>query len=392
MDERAEEPRSLCLCQARAMDRETQLALLDRIQAHRAAGRGTDEASDMYQQPVDAYTSADRLAAEQRLMVEQPTVVGLSGLLPGPNTFAEVTLGTAPIVITRDSQGQVHALLNVCRHRGAQVAHGCGTAALLTCPYHGWTYHFDGSLSARRRPSYFEETADDGLVSLPVLEQHGLIWVAATPGAVLPSDPLHGAAADISELDLANHRLFTSSTFTRPFNWKLVIDTFLEVYHVGVLHKTTIDPLIHSDYALFDAFGPHGRMVVTRKSIDEIDSQPRSDWEFFPHSTIVWALQPNAILIYQQDHAQLYQARPGAHPGESIITVSVYVPRDTKWSDDHWQKNFDLLVEVTDTEDFVTCAGIQRGFESGAQEHITFGTNEPLLAHYERELTNLLGD
>ncbi len=374
------------------MDRSTQLALLDRIQEHRTAGRGTDEASEAYRQPTAAYTAAGRLEAERHLLAEMATVVGLSDLLPAPNTFATVTVGTAPVVITRDAEGTVHAMLNVCRHRGAEVAAGCGSSARLTCPYHGWTYHFDGSLAARRRPAYFDETPDEGLVALPVLEQHGLIWVSAKPGKPIPAQPLCGAEADIEPLDLGTHRLFTSSTFTRPINWKLVIDTFLEVYHVGVLHKTTIDPLIHSDFSLFDPFGPHGRMVVTRRSIEELDSQQRRDWPFFPHTTIVWALQPNAILIYQQDHAQLYQARPGAHPGESIITVSVYVPRDTTRSDEHWQKNFDLLIDVTDTEDFVTCAGMQRSFESEAQSHITFGRNEPLLAHFERELSRLVDE
>jgi len=372
------------------MDRDTQLALLDRVQAHRTAGRGTDAESEVHRQPVDAYTSVERMDREQTLLNHAPTIAGLSDILPQPGTYAAVTVGTAPVVLTRDADGQVRAFLNVCRHRGAEITTGCGAAAMLTCPYHGWTYHFDGSLAARRRPAYFEGEADDGLVALPTLEQHGLIWVSADPTASIPAEPLQGAEQDLRELGLADHRLFTSTTFTRPINWKLVIDTFLEVYHVGVLHKATIDPLIHSDFALFDAFGSNGRMVVTRRSISDLDTLPRTEWPFFPHTTIVWALQPNTILIYQQDHAQLYQSRPGAHPGESIITVSVYVPRDTTRSDEHWQKNFDLLVEVTDSEDFVTCAGIQRGFESGAQEHITFGTNEPLLAHYERELTNLL--
>ena len=372
------------------MDRDTQLALLDRVQAHRTAGRSTDAESEVHRQPVDAYTSVERMDREQTLLNHAPTIVGLSDILPQPGTYAAVTVGTAPVVLTRDADGQVRAFLNVCRHRGAEITTGCGAAAMLTCPYHGWTYHFDGSLAARRRPAYFEGEADDGLVALPTLEQHGLIWVSADPTASIPAEPLQGAEQDLRELGLADHRLFTSTTFTRPINWKLVIDTFLEVYHVGVLHKATIDPLIHSDFALFDAFGSNGRMVVTRRSISDLDTLPRTEWPFFLHTTIVWALQPNTILIYQQDHAQLYQSRPGAHPGESIITVSVYVPRDTTRSDEHWQKNFDLLVEVTDSEDFVTCAGIQRGFESGAQEHITFGTNEPLLAHYERELTNLL--
>jgi len=372
------------------MERSAQLDLLDRIQAHRTAGRQTDHVGEVFRQPTAAYTCPDRLAAERTLLDRAPTVVGLSDLLPEPGSYAAVTVGSAPVVLTRDRDGQVHAMLNVCRHRGAEIASGCGTAALLTCPYHGWTYNFDGSLSARRRPAYFEHLDEEGLVRLPVLEQHGLIWVSADPDGSIPDEPLCGLEQDLAGLGLADHRLFTSTSFTRPINWKLVIDTFLEVYHVAVLHRATIDPLIHSDYSLFDPFGPHGRMIVTRKSIGELDSMPRDDWPFWPHTTIVWALQPNTILIYQQDHAQLYQAVPGDHPGESDITVSIYVPQDTTWTDDHWQKNFDLLIEVTDTEDFVTCAGMQRGFEAGAQEFITFGTNEPLLAHYERELTALL--
>lgn len=372
------------------MDRQTQLALLDRIQAHRAIGRATDTAPALHRQPVSAYTCEERLAAERALLTSIPTVVGFSDLLPENNTVAPVKVGDAPVVLTRDGNGTVHAMLNVCRHRGAAVATECSSAALLTCPYHGWTYQLDGALASRRRPDYFDGLDDEGLVRLPVLEQHGLIWVSGTPGAEIPADPLQGCGPDMAHFDLANHRQFTSTTFTRPINWKMVMDTFLEVYHVAILHKATIDPTIHSDYALFDAFGSHGRMVVTRKSIDAIDALPRDEWPFFEHMTIVWMLQPNTVLIYQQDHMQMYQASPGAHPGESVITVSIWVPKDTTRSDAHWQKNFDILVAVTDAEDFVTCAAIQRGFATGAQDHLTYGRNEPLLAHYERSLTELL--
>jgi phenylpropionate dioxygenase-like ring-hydroxylating dioxygenase large terminal subunit len=374
------------------MERDSELALLDRIQAHRKAGRGTDTASSAWQQQVSAYTCPDRLRSERELLTRLPTIVGLSGLLPHGGTYASAMLGDAPIVLTRNQNGEVAAMLNVCRHRGAQVAIGCGSAALLSCPYHGWAYRLDGSLAARRRPEHFGDLENAGLVQLPVLEQDGLLWVSGTPGIDIPSQPLQGAEVDLAGFDLADHRLFASTTFTRPINWKLVIDTFLEVYHVPVLHEQTLGDLIYGDYSLFDAYKEHGRMIVTRTSVDELDDQARDDWQLLRHSTIVWALQPSTILIYQQDHAQLYQARPGAHAGESIITVSVYVPQDTTFDDSHWQKNFDLLVKVTDTEDFVTCAGIQRGFSSGAQDVITFGANEPLLAHFERNLNELVGN
>lgn len=373
------------------MNRTTQLALLDRVQAHRASGRETDTAATVYQQPVSAYTSLDRHRAELAMLTRMPTMAGFSDLLPAPGSFATADVGASPVVMTRDDEGRFRAFLNVCRHRGAPVAEGCGTASRLTCPYHGWTYHLDGSAAARRRPSYFEDVEPAALTELPSLEHHGMLWVSGTPGATIPADPLHGCGDDMAEFGLADHRLFTSTTFTRPINWKLVMDTFLEVYHIAVLHRNTIDPTIHSDYALFDPFGPHGRMIVTRKSISELDRLPRDDWPFFAHTTLVWMLVPNTVLIYQQDHMQVYQSWPTDRPGESRITVSIWVPKDTTRSDEHWQKNFDLLVEVTDTEDFVACAAMQRGFASGAQDHLTFGRNEPLLQHFEKEVAGLLG-
>lgn len=385
------------------MDQVTQLALIDRIHAHRAAGRGTDTAATAWRRSIDAYTCLDRLAAERALLRKTPTIVGLSAMVPEPRSFAATRVGDIPVVVTRGDDGAVSAMINLCRHRGAEVATGCGNAARLTCSYHGWTYGLDGSLAARRRPEYFADEPDDGLVRLPVLEQDGLIWVHGDPNGSIPEQPLAGAEREIGPLGLESHRLFTSSTFTRAINWKLVMDTFLEVYHVPVLHRVSLGEMISGDYSLFDSFGDHGRMVVTRTSIPELDKQDRAEWDLYPHATIVWMLVPNTVLIYQQDHAQLYQAWPGRTADESEITVSLWVPDDSPVADDHWQKNFDLLIKVTDTEDFVTCAGMQQGFNAGgfqsvdqglngdsAEPHIMFGRNEPTLQHFHRSIEALL--
>lgn len=372
------------------MDRKTQLALLDRINVHRAAGRSTDQVDSWFRQPTADYTCPDRLAQERSLLNHTPAVVGLSGLLPEPGTYASCFVGDVPVVVTRTSDGTITAMQNVCRHRGALVVNGCGQAQRLTCPYHNWTYGLDGKLASRRRPENFDGVETEGLIRLPAQEEHGLIWVSGNPDEALPPDPLQGAGDEIGPLDLENHRLFATKTFTWAINWKLVIDTFLEVYHVPVLHKESLGDLLHGDYALFDAFGPNGRIVATRLSIDELDDTPREAWSLLDHATIVWLLQPNTVLIYQQDHAQLYQARPGPTAGESIITASSYVPRTSTRPDDHWQRNFDLVVQVTETEDFVTCSGMQAGFAAGAQSHITFGRNEPLLQHFHRELDAML--
>ena len=372
------------------MDQRTQLDLIDRIQAHRANGRGTDTASGPMELPTSRYPDVDHLERERDLLHRAPTLVGLSGLVPEPGSYATVALGSRSVIITRDQAGVVHAMANVCRHRGAEVTEGCGSAAILRCPYHGWTYHLDGRMAARRRDEYFAGLPEKDLVALPCSEQHGLIWASAEPGATIPTDPLAGAGDELSAFDLASYQRFAVREFTRPLNWKLAVDTFCEAYHLSVLHKDTLAPMIHDDFALFDTFGPHGRMVATRRSIDQLDSTARDQWRLLPHATILWFLVPNAVLIHQQDHVQLYQSRPGQTPDEAHLTVSIYVPPDSPFGDDHWQKNLDLLIGVTDAEDFATAAGIQRGYRSGAQEVVTFGRNEPALQHYHRALLELL--
>ena len=373
------------------MNRDTELALLDRIQAHRTAGRSTDEAAATMQLPTAAYTDPDRLAAERDLLHRRATVVGLSGLLPGPNTWATVQVGDRSVIVTRDTAGEVHAMLNVCRHRGAELTAGCGEGAILRCPYHGWTYHLDGRTAARRRSEYFVDVDAEDLATLPCRERDGLLWVSADPAGSIPDQPLAGAEAELAPYGIDSYRLFTSTEFTRPLNWKLAVDTFCEAYHLSVLHRDTLAPLIHDDYALFDTFGPHGRMVSTRKSVTELDHTDRTHWALAPHATILWFLVPNTVLIHQQDHMQLYQSRPGATPDQAHLKVSLYVPADSPRSDRHWERNFELLVSVTDTEDFTTAAGIQRGYHSGAQDVVTFGRNEPALQHYHRSLLDLLG-
>src|SRR5712691_8558773 len=67
--------------------------------------------------------------------------------IPRPGDFFSTAMGEDPVLVVRDSAGQVHAFLNVCRHRGNRLCRAdAGNAATFTCAYHGWTYGNDGQL------------------------------------------------------------------------------------------------------------------------------------------------------------------------------------------------------------------------------------------------------
>ena len=76
-----------------------------------------------------------------------PLPLALSCELPDPGTYKAIDVAGTPVLITRDSAGEVHAMINVCRHRGSElISEGTGKAHRLTCPYHSWSYDLKGCL------------------------------------------------------------------------------------------------------------------------------------------------------------------------------------------------------------------------------------------------------
>ncbi len=74
-------------------------------------------------------------------------MIGHESLVPGPDDFFHTYMGEDPVILTRDGEGRLHALLNMCRHRGNGVVR-CddGNAKRFMCTYHGWTHCNDGAL------------------------------------------------------------------------------------------------------------------------------------------------------------------------------------------------------------------------------------------------------
>ncbi len=358
--------------------------------------RTTALADDIYRQPVDEYIS-DEVAARERsqLFRALPMCVGLSNLLPHPDSYFTHDVSGLPLLLTRTETGQVRAHLNVCRHRGARVAQGCGKARALTCPYHAWSYGLDGRLKARPADAAFAgaPVTAHGLQALAVEERNGLIWVMPKPEQSLDLERhLGNLDSELASFELGGFHHYQTRTLTRRMNWKLLLDTFLESYHFCVLHKDSICPIFHDNLGAFDHWGSHFRLVSPRRSIEQIRAQTQSQWNLLPHVVGIYVLFPNTVLVWQLDHVELWQIYPGTSPDEAVTLLSLYTPEPaaSESARRHWDKNMDLAIHVVETEDFPVGEGIQRSFHSGAQDHIVFGRNEPGLIHFHRSISNAL--
>jgi nitrite reductase/ring-hydroxylating ferredoxin subunit len=380
------------------MDHATQVALTRRVLDF--VERSTTELADqVHRNPVSSYTSPEQAARERDLFFRgHPLFFGLSCELPKPGDYRADDLSGVPILVVRARDGRLNAFLNVCRHRGAKVATGCGSGKrAFVCPYHAWTYDLEGRLLKLYPEFAFPGLTREAhsLVPIPVAERHGLIWVQATPGGSIDVDALLGGLApEIASYELAGYSHYKTATLAKDMNWKLVIDTFLETWHVVTLHRQTVAPIFLPNLNVFDAFGRNGRLVIPRRSLLDLKKEPEDSWDFLKHSAIVYTLFPNALLVWQGDHIETWRAFPvGEATARCITEAALFTPQPavTDKEKRHWDRNMDLLMSTVEVEDFPVCLDIQRGFGADAQQHITFGRHEPALGHYHRSIQQALG-
>jgi phenylpropionate dioxygenase-like ring-hydroxylating dioxygenase large terminal subunit len=191
--------------------------------------------------PWSWYTDAAVLDVEQRRIFQRSWhYAGRADEVAEPGSFFTTRAGRIPIVVVRDEESALHALLNVCRHRGSLVCEGAGKRATLQCPYHAWTYGLDGRLLAAPRAEREGgiDTQELGLVRLRVDTWGPFVFVNADPDA----EPLAETLEDVPEriaaagIDVDALRFLERSESETEANWKLCAENFLECYHCPTAH------------------------------------------------------------------------------------------------------------------------------------------------------------
>jgi phenylpropionate dioxygenase-like ring-hydroxylating dioxygenase large terminal subunit len=160
--------------------------------------------------------------------------------IPCVGDYLLFEIGEDSVIITRDKGGEVHALMNICRHRGARVCEeSTGNRKTLVCPYHGWVYDLDGSLRAAREMVALDgfDANALGLKKARIEVFMGMIYINCDPQAADFRAPLENIRQPLGAYNLEQAKVAHKETYRVEANWKLCLENYLECYHCATSHR-----------------------------------------------------------------------------------------------------------------------------------------------------------
>ncbi len=327
---------------------------------------------------VYSHPEMTRLEIERILLPSWQIVTHISALKKNGD-FATLDLGPESVFVIRDRDGTIRGFHNVCRHRGARLVDGQGTCPTsVTCPYHGWSYRHDGSLMGMPVRESFPELdrSQNGLRPIKVEVAFGFVFVAITGNPPPVSEVWGDLADELTPYRFADMEPLSPITVEHwNVDWKIVMDNYLESYHVPIGHPG-LNRMFTPDYD--DQRGVPG----VARGAGWFREQPSSRWMERTYQKIIggitqhlpepnrrcwrfYSMLPNLGIDVMPDQMDFFQILPNG-PGKSIIRGAVYGLPDTRRETRIARYLSDRINRQTNSEDTWLCERVQRGLQSSS--------------------------
>jgi phenylpropionate dioxygenase-like ring-hydroxylating dioxygenase large terminal subunit len=345
--------------------------------------------------PVSNYIDPARFEAEMTAVFRKVPVLAGPSVMLSARQYLSIDITGMPVLVTRTKDGAVKAFANVCRHRGMKLCLSSAPteATRIVCPYHAWTYDLDGKLVGLPRSEIFPglEKQQLGLPQLPCVESGGLIWLGLDANHPPDFSSVQGAlAADFNAFNMGNLFLFDKATFNVNANWKLIMDSMLDSYHVTRLHKNSLAQFGVDSENIIDRIGRHIRNAAHRGNFDRAKITNRFG-EMRQMMVFSYIPFPNGIVVVSPHYISLGIVRPIAMDRTEVDYYQLYdrPPPDERIAG-KMRQAFDLMEQVFAKEDYWAAQMCDKGLRSGTLKDIQLGGMEMQIRMFQDAVNDCL--
>ncbi len=351
--------------------------------------------------PRAAYWDETFFAREQRgIFWNQWFCAGRSDELADPGAFRVVDLAGESVIIIRDTDGDLHAHVNLCRHRGSRLLCGAGTLrGAIRCPYHGWAYSLDGRLIAS--PFIDSDTIPSDATHLYTvgIEQWGGFMFLRFSEASNHSlhDQLGGVPERLARYPLDELGVARSITYDVAANWKVILENYNECYHCAGVHPElcTIVPAFkkHGGADLDWERGiPHREGAFTFSASGTTSRAPfagLNDDERMRHKGEL--IYPNMMISLAADHVAAFTLWPQG-PGRTIVVCDFLFSPGEMSSASFDPSDAVEFWDLVNRQDWAICENVQEGMRSQRFRYGYYAPMEEWSLDMRRYIAERLGD
>lgn len=282
--------------------------------------------------PGPIYSSPEIYAMEkERIFMTHWLSVGRVEEIPNPGDYFTFEIMDEPIIVSRDLEGQVKVSMNMCLHRGVAVASGSGNTKDFSCPYHAWLFDVGGKLIAAPGMKASEvDMSGASLKQLPVRLWRGWIFTNFSANPRDFDEFIRPYEENLWWFQSGSCVLADKVEIDVKCNWKFLIENLIDIYHVGVIHKSTFGGFVKSEKLQFKLL-PDGGWHT------QYEARPhsKSGEQVFP--TLPWAedkssgiackagIYPNLNLSMRADSLRMWHVWP-ISPSETRIICYLLFP------------------------------------------------------------------
>ncbi|KQZ60544.1 (2Fe-2S)-binding protein [Sphingopyxis sp. Root1497] len=346
--------------------------------------------------PNAIFTGQDRYDREQeRIFRRFPVPVTCSALLEPGSIVANDSYGF-PMLVSRTRDGTIKAFVNACQHKGSKIIEDCAVhkQSRMTCPYHAWTYGIDGKLIGVSRSEAFQglDKNQRGLIELEAREWGGIVYVQLNRD--IPADWSNlsqQVADDFDALGISSAHVYGRKTFDLQANWKVVLEPFLEGYHVQRLHAASIGDRFQDAPNIVDMFGPNIRQVSGRIGYVPEMLDEEADGNVHKLVTHAYTTFPNCVVVTSQYYISVMLLMPRG-PARTTVEYFMLTPEaaSTPKAEEVFARSYELILSVFGGEDFRAAEISQQGLNAGVPEETIYCGLESNIIHYYEAIEALL--